>query len=534
MDFFQSQNYLLIFLGLGLLHLTRQIFLYLNFWQLKQYRWDRLRDGLRTNPWLLFPKSSMIFLLILPSLFLSKKLFLILTLVNIFVWGGYAGGQLLRKRWIYPKATKKAKIFFLTEWLLLLILMILGFFNFQTYLFIIFPLLLIFAPVIILVGFHLIEYGAMFFKRRTIEKALHQREKFPNLKVIGITGSFGKTSVKHFLYHFLSYKYGSSATVQTEGNINTQIGIAQTILNKISGKTKFFICEMGAYRLGEISQSSFLAKPQVGILTGINDQHLSLFGSRENIISAKYELIESLPKQGLAVFNGDNERSYSLYQKTTQEKILIASQEKSSADWWASNVQIDKKSLSFEMINSNYAIPIKANLIGEQNVINLMMAGAVALEMGLTRDELAEAMKTITYPVKSPSIFHYHGAEVIDASYSSNPDGSIAHVNHLEKWSGKRILVMSGFLELGKKTKEAYYELGRSIGICCHLAIFIDNKYQAEVERGIREVKGKTRILGINDSQKIIRELQEFRNPEDVILIEGRVRPEIIDSLKRS
>ena len=96
------------------------------------------------------------------------------------------------------------------------------------------------------------------------------------------------------------------------------------------------------------------------------------------------------------------------------------------------------------------------------------------------------------------------------------------------------MLVMAGFLELGEKAKEAYYELGRSIGSHCQFAIFVDNKYQAEVEKGVKEVGGKTKILGTNDSQKITRELQEFRNPGDVILIEGRVKPEIINSLKKS
>ncbi|HPD45197.1 MAG TPA: Mur ligase family protein, partial [Candidatus Woesebacteria bacterium] len=257
-----------------------------------------------------------------------------------------------------------------------------------------------------------------------------------DLTVIGVAGSFGKTSVKEFLYHFLAEQYGQDKVLKTERNTNTQLGVAQTILNDLTSQHLFFICEMGAYRVGEIAQSAELARPSIGILTGINNQHLSLFGSQENIIKAKYELIQSLPPTGYSIFNGDNDYCLDLYRQTSDRKILVSSKGLRLAHWQAQEVLIGKDSVSFKMANRDQEILISAKLVGRQNIVNLLLAGSAALVLGLSPNELSQAAKTLPTPSGGPRMVPYRQASIINAVYSSNLDGAQVHIEHLELWSG--------------------------------------------------------------------------------------------------
>lgn len=534
-DIFQGQQYHhLLFAVLGLLHLTREILLYFNFWQIKQYRWDRLKDGLKENYWILLPRSTVISGLILLSyFFLTEQLFSYLALTNLLIWDGYAAVKLLKKKWIYPIATKKSKVFLSGALVALILFKALALVHFPWYLPQITLLLVTFAPILSLVYLIMAEWPALLMKNRIINKARLHRNKFPGLKVIGITGSFGKTSVKDFLYHFLSYKYGSDKIVRTEGNVNTQLGIAQAVLSKINRETIFFICEMGAYRPNEIKRSSELIKPQIGILTGINSQHSSLFGSQKKIILAKYELIQSLPQTGLAVFNGDNRWSRLLADKFNN-KIIISTKAQNNSDWLSSNVKIKKKSLDFTMIKGSEKIDFKTSLIGSQNIINIMMASVVALKLGLSIEEISKASLSLPFPAKSPYIFNYNGSDIIDATYSSNPDGALTHLHHLRLWSGYRAIIMNGFIELGPNTNKAYYQLGRAIGKYCHIAIFTDDHNLEFIKKGLASVEGKTEIIFTRNIDEIIEKINKFQKSEDVILLEGRLKKELMNSLKRS
>ncbi len=184
------------------------------------------------------------------------------------------------------------------------------------------------------------------------------------------------------------------------------------------------------------------------------------------------------------------------------------------------------------MIGRNTKIPMKANLLGQQNIINLMMAGALALRLGLNSQELSQACLSIEAPSRAPKLFNYHKGNVINASYSSNVNGAKAHIEHLDLWQGRRVVVSFGFIELGKSSKNAYYQLGKILGCKIDLAIFTRENHLDLVQQGIKDVNGKTKMLFIPSSEEIIRRLQEFRKEEDVILFEGRIPNEIINFFK--
>lgn len=527
------QQYSILILVFALAHFTRQIMLYLRLWQIKQHRWDRLRNSFREDYQILLPKSSFSAFIVLASFFfVPYHCFFAFTVIHFIFWGGYALIQVVRRRWIYPRPTAKSKLFFIVLWLFLILIEVGLFIWWNDYLSFLILAMAVVWPLVLLLSLLIMEQPVKIIKKRLITKAFNYRNRLKDLTVVGITGSFGKTSVKEFLYHFLSLKYGTDQVLKTDQNINTQLGIAETILNKLTNQHRFFICEMGAYRRGEISKSAQLVQPQLGILTGINDQHLSLFGSSENIIQAKYELVKALPPEGTAIFNGDNQLCLNLYHQTNGRKMLVSTQKLDLAKWRAESIEVGKDRLRFKMFDQSQQILIEARLIGRSNVINLLLAGSVALELGLSLKELAQFAKTLPTPAGGARIIPYRQGSIINASYSSNPDGARAHLEHLQLWSGRRAIITPGFIELGKVSAEAHYQLGKQIGRICDQAILTHKRYYDEIKRGIKDVDGQTELLLISQPEEIVNQLRGYDQSEDVILIEGRIDNKIISLLQ--
>jgi len=326
-----------------------------------------------------------------------------------------------------------------------------------------------------------------FQKKRIIKKAAGKMGNLKKVKVIGITGSYGKTSTKEFLYIILSQKY---KVVRTEGNNNTNIGVARTVLNKVNDNYDYFICEMGAYKIGDIEEICGIVKPEIGILTGINEQHLDLFGSIENTVKAKSELIMSLPKSGLAILNGDNK-----YIKSEIEKLknIIPPLEKgvrgiSGLDKKIeniilyslkniSNIRVMPDFVEFIYKNQNF----KANFLGRHYIENLLAAIITAENLGMNLEEISEAVKKI-----KPSKFMMrklkglNNSIFIDDSYSANPDGVIAALNYLDEayQDYKKIIVFPGIIELGNKSEEVHKKLYDKINKVCDIAYILNSGFR--------------------------------------------------------
>ena len=325
-------------------------------------------------------------------------------------------------------------------------------------------------------------------RNRIIEKAKEKREKFNNLIVVGITGSFGKTSTKEFLAAILSEKF---KVLKTKEHQNSEVGISQCILNDLKPEHEVFVCEMAAYNKGGIKLLCSIARPKIGILTGINEQHMATFGSQENIIKTKYELIESLPADGIAFFNAKNKYCIELYQKTNLKKFLYG---------------------------ENAAFP------GEENILGAM---AVAKELGMTEEEISDAVVKIENKFCGIQIKKgANGINIIDATYSANPDGVMAHLEHLKTFSGKKIIVMPCLIELGKASKEVHRRIGKKIAEVCDLAIITTKDRFKE----IKETAGEKAIF-MENPKKILEKIKELCKEGDVILLESRVPSELIRHL---
>ncbi len=360
-----------------------------------------------------------------------------------------------------------------------------------------------------------------------------------NLKVIGITGSYGKSSTKEFLYQILSQKF---RTAKTSQHINVDIGIAQTILNDLDSSHEVFIVEMGAYRRGEIESSCKVAQPQIGILTGVNEQHLSFFGSIETTIKAKGELLASLPKSGLAIVNADNLNAVQAVDYKGSDRIKLYSAKtsmKNGVDIYADNIIQREGVLSFNVYYENGSEKFDVPVLGEHFVQNILACVACALELGLTLKEIAKYAKKCQILEGSLQLFKSkNGISIIDDSYNSNPQGFAGALNALHSLKcEKNILVTPGMLELGDKSEEIHKEIGRKIAMVCDI-VFVTSadSFQAICD-GINSVRGPNRkhaeeVYLIESHEELEKKIKENIKPGDAILFENRTPKSIIDHIK--
>lgn len=467
---------------------TKLFIFWVWLWQLKEYRWRRFKAHFGTQK--------------------IRKLFFSLKGIR------------------YPKLTKKTIVILVSGILIEFLILFYLFFLPENLFYFLLLVLIILAPIIFSLLVLFFQIPTTILIKRTLRKAKEKREKFKDLLVIGITGSYGKTSTKEFLATILEEKY---KVLKTFAHQNTDPAIARLILDKLAAEHQIFIVEMAAYGLGEIKSPCRMIQPKIGILTGINEQHLSTFDSQENIAKTKYELIENLPPDGLAIFNGANKLCLELCQKTKIPKKLSGGVSKS--DIWAEDIKMEKEFVLFKVHSKDAdSADFKVNLLGKHNIENILLAACCAKELGMTLEEISRACLKIKPEQGAMRILKKNDLTVLDASYSANPVGVIADLDYLKIYSGKKIIVMPCLIELGKESKQIHKRIGKKIAEVCDLAIITTKDYFKEIKKGTET--GSLSLLLIENPREILKKLKEFSGKEDVILLEGRVPKGLIDSLK--
>ena len=523
-------NFLYFLSTLWLFRQIKSILFWLYLWQLKEYHIGRFIDHFRTE------KGKRIFL---NKVFLSK---IILFLLFVFVpplrwmtlWLILFLYFLEFLKFLYDFSKKQIlkpiftpKIVYLFSFSFLFTLFYLSAF-FQNKEFLVFWLLVfdILSPAIFS-GIVLIFQPATFLLRNfVIQKAKKKRERFKNLLVIGICGSYGKTSTKEFLATILEEKFPGKI-LKTKEHQNSEIGISKCILEDLKESHKIFIVEMGAYNKGGIKLLCDIVKPKIGIITGVNEQHLATFGSMENLISAEggKELIESLPEDGLVIFNGENEILRKIYQETKVKKKIVGISKK-EFDLWAGNIKVKKEVLFFQVFAKDGEIAdFNLNLIGAQNIQNLLLAICCAKELGMSLEEISKAAKKITHEQSGVKLIKTKdGLNVVDATYSANPDSVISHLEYLKIWPGKKVIVMPCLIELGPTSKEIHKKIGEKIYEICDLAIIVTKDRFKEIKEGAKE-----KAIFLENPREIYERIKQFNGENDIILFEGRLPKEFLN-----
>ncbi len=349
-------------------------------------------------------------------------------------------------------------------------------------------------------------------------------------KVIGITGSYGKTSTKYILHQILSAKFN---TLMTPDSYNTPMGICKVIRGDLTAEHEIFIVEMGAYKRGDIRELCNLASPHIGILTAVGPQHLERFKSIENIAKTKYELIESLPPGGLAVFNCDNEICAGLADKREHggnavrryatEPFPVASASE-RAELTATNIQHTDVGLAFTIHTSIGTAEIRTQLLGRHNVSNILAATAVAIECGMTLEEIQIAITQVAPVPHRLQLTSSEGSvTIIDDSFNSNPIGAKAALEVLtEIQGGKKVLVTPGMIELGEREYEENKRLGEHAADICDLVILVGPKRTIPILDGLKAAQyPNQQIIVALDLEEVKQHLATQVQAGDVVLFEN-------------
>lgn len=350
-------------------------------------------------------------------------------------------------------------------------------------LYLIFLFLLVFSPVFLVISNFLYKPLESHLKGKILSRVKEKLDKLPNLKVVAITGSFGKTSTKDILYTLLFKKY---FVVKTPKSFNTPLGIAQTVLEMVKVNTDIFICEVGAYKEGEIAKIANLVKPQIGIITAVAPQHLQKFGSLENIAKAKFELPQSLPWGGIAILNSNYEQ-IKKFAPTVSAKVVFYGNEEDP--FYATDIKIGIEGTEFTIHTPKGKADIKIPLLGKHHVQNFLAATVTALQVGLTLSEIQERAKLLLPTPHRMEIKRLGNMIFIDNSYNTNPKSAESSLNLLASFKDyRKIIITPGFVELGKEAARENQNFGNNIACIADEVIIVGENAKIDLLKGIRKV----------------------------------------------
>lgn len=320
-----------------------------------------------------------------------------------------------------------------------------------------------------------------------IDDARRILSSMPGLKIIGITGSYGKTSTKHFLYRILSEEY---ETLMTPGNYNTTLGVVRTVRELLKPYHEVFIVEMGAKQPDDIADICRLVHPQRGIITAVGPQHLESFKTLECVQATKFELADALPSDGLVLVNNDFEMIAS---RSVDNTVCLryAVRETDGADYVAVDIVYTPTGTDFTVRRNadGHALRLHTRLMGEANISDLLAAVAMAQTMGVSDEHIAYSVGRIE-PVKHrmSTTLVAGGLVIIDDAYNSNPVGSAMALDVLRTIREHgRVLVTPGMVELGEKQEELNREFGRRAATSADTVIVVGRTNREAITDGLRD-----------------------------------------------
>ena len=350
-------------------------------------------------------------------------------------------------------------------------------------------------------------------------KAKHKLKESRGLKVIGITGSYGKTSTKYIVNTILSQKYN---TLMTPESYNTTMGVVRTINEKLTSMHQLFVCEMGAKYVGDIKEITDIVNPTYGLVTAIGPQHLDTFKNLDNVRKTKLELVDSLPDdEGIAFLNWEDENIRN--SRITKKSVKFGLTHE--ADYYAENIEITERGSSFDVvIPGKESIRIKTKLLGNLNILNIVGAVAIADKLGLTADEIKMGAKYIRpVPHRLELKQNPNGSIIIDDAYNSNTKGAKMALEVLKSFEHKkRILITPGIVDLGDKAVEINQELGRNAADSADFVILVGAQQTVPIYNGLRE-KGypEANIYIAKNLQDGLSKMNQIMTKDSVILLEN-------------
>ena len=501
----------------------------LHYFQLESYQFPGYFRTVRRNLLQAFlPGACMTVLLFalmyMPALLLQHSddaLIPELLMCMILIAGGYAFGKLFSEKKakkafvITPRIKRLYVVSFIVMTLILIAIMCsLNQAN---------PVICVFFPLLLPLWISLCGLLAWPIEKAISELYFRDAKRIlkdiNDLIRIGITGSWGKTSVKFILGTILEEKFH---TLVTPASFNTPMGVTKVIRSKLEPGHRVFIAEMGARHVGDIKEMCRLVHPQIGVLTSVGPQHLDTFHTLDRVIRTKFELIEALPADGEAFIADDGDICRKLYDKTNVRKHLTGLDPETD-EIFAEEISYSPEGSSFILCCNKERIRCSTELLGELNIRNILLCACVAFSLGLSVEQIARGIRKIR-PVEHrlQLIRHPGGLNVIDDAFNSNIRGAKQAFRVLKEFPAKRIVVTPGMVELGEKEHEMNREFGKSMAGCSDIAVLIGRKRSEAIATGLREngyPEENIRVVSSLDEATEL--LKKITTPGDTVLFEN-------------
>lgn len=343
------------------------------------------------------------------------------------------------------------------------------------------------------------------------------RQKF-NLRVLGITGSVGKSTTKELVAEILGLKYH---TLKNIGNYNNEVGLPLTLLRLGSGY-QCAVLEMGFYEPGEIKQLCDIALPQVGILTNIGTVHAERAGSQADIARGKSELVQCLPAspEGTAILNIDDPWIVPMSQQTKAQVFFYGLDPK--ADLWADNiVSQGLNGIHFNLHYEGQTYPMQAPVIGQHSIHTVLRAVAAGLIEDMDMPEIIHGLQQASSQLRLVAVHTRQGALLLDDSYNASPESTLAALNLLNELPGRKIAVLGGMYELGIYEKSGHEKIGiRAAQVADRLITFGEHARMissAAIEAGLPS----SSVSSFDQLDEVVEALQSLLKQGDVVLVKG-------------
>jgi UDP-N-acetylmuramoyl-tripeptide--D-alanyl-D-alanine ligase len=353
------------------------------------------------------------------------------------------------------------------------------------------------APELIFAADALVKPIQTLDNRRFVRRARHKLAEVSPL-VIGITGSFGKTTTKACVAEVAELRGPAYAT---PASYNTYLGVVRAINEGLTARHRTFIAEMGAYRLGDVAELCELVQPTVGVLTAIGPAHLERFGSLDAIEQAKGELAEGVPAGGTFITTADDERCLRAAERTEARVVLFSAAGAESAEVTAHDIQMAEGTTRFTLrhraaggarrsgaAGAADEVVVRSKLLGRHNVANLLAAAAVGASLDMPLDAIGRALARVTPPAHrlAPILNPQAGVVVIDDAYNSNPVGAAAALEVLASHDAeRRLLVTPGMVELGDREAEENERFGQRAAEVCDLVVLVGEERSRPIRAGL-------------------------------------------------
>lgn len=339
-----------------------------------------------------------------------------------------------------------------------------------------------------------------------------------DVRVIGITGSVGKSTTKELTTTVLKQRY---RTLKNSGNLNNEIGLPMTLWRMSEGHHRA-VLEMGFYVPGEIKFLCDLAQPSVGVLTTIGTVHAERAGSREDIARGKSELVQALPPapDGVAILNYDDDLIRNMASQTEAKVFFYGLNPE--ADLWADQVEgLGLEGIKFRLHFQGETIHLKVPLIGRHSVHTVLRAAAVGLVEGLSWDEIGKGLRSEHTQLRLVAVRSTSGALILDDTYNASPKSMLADLNLLEEMGGRKIAVLGDMLELGRYEHEGHMKVGIRAAQVADVLVTVGEKAEIIANAAGKNGLDQSRIHVFKESIDVTAFLNEFLQGDDVVLVKG-------------